>query len=365
MTDYAKWDRFAADVSSSSESENEALKSEIEGIAREREASSREEDLGTATHQPPPPATASSSGKDDPAPLGSDIEPSPVEQSLAAQKLVDELRLKERGLIELRHRKDECDSVREVLSFLPSKTRHQVMVPVGRGQLCFQEGEILHAGEVYVKLDEETFVERTCEQAAGILQRRSEGLEGAAEALERGIVSLRSAVASETDRLRKAAVKAKLDALELVARQKSNLVDIEVGAEEEEYWSGKDRRVPPRSSGPAVTDEEFESTLTKLSALEKLEEGETSDSTQEAAAPTAAGVSAPQEVKARDGGGEGTRDPIEEGSDGRRATKQRDAFTGSIVEKSKPGSPSQGSDTANTTRPVSRFKLSLQNRKPS
>lgn len=64
----------------------------------------------------------------------------------------------------------DYDDLRELLTDLPEKLTHPVMVPYG--PLAFFEGQLQHTNEVLVQLSSEWFVERTAKHAMGTIDRR-------------------------------------------------------------------------------------------------------------------------------------------------------------------------------------------------
>ncbi|QDZ24191.1 hypothetical protein HOP50_12g67280 [Chloropicon primus] len=353
MTDYAKWDKFVADLSSDSDDGGVGIVSENRGVAS-RDASSRGyaargKDEGEPVQDREHGAEGIASVVDAYKTIEgvSGVE-SVLELSLGAQKLVEELGVNEKGLDRVRALREECDSVREALSVFPTKTRHQVMVPLGNGRgskLAFREGELVHPNEVFVKLDE-TYVERTAAQAAAILERRGAHYSKQERDLEEKAVALRRSIAFASE----------------AANLRGNFIDIyededEMRRYEEELALRRKQGGGRKQKGQEpVTDEEFDTMLQKLESLEKLEDAGSDKSLPEVKSVGEAGTS---------GGSQAVQERAAE------KTNRHQAFTGSVVEKrvggasrGKPGGSGQGGgeQEQRRTRPVSRFKMSLQNR---
>ena len=70
----------------------------------------------------------------------------------------------EHTLAELEDHRDQYDALLGVLDDLPSKLRHDVMVPFG-SNMAFFEGEIRHTNEVVMHLGDCWFAERTVANA--------------------------------------------------------------------------------------------------------------------------------------------------------------------------------------------------------
>ena len=66
--------------------------------------------------------------------------------------------------------KEDYETVDKLLSDLPKKTRHDVMVPIG--PLAFMPGQLIHTNEIMVLLGDNWFAERSATQAMEIAQRR-------------------------------------------------------------------------------------------------------------------------------------------------------------------------------------------------
>lgn len=73
--------------------------------------------------------------------------------------------------------KNELESVKSQLKSLPSKTRHDIMVPFGVSNpstppLMLMEGSIVHTNEIMVLLGDNWFVERSASESIDIINRR-------------------------------------------------------------------------------------------------------------------------------------------------------------------------------------------------
>lgn len=76
---------------------------------------------------------------------------------------------------ELLKARREYAEVEAVLSSLPSRLCHDVMVPVG--PLAFAPGRLVHTNEVLCLLGDNLFVEKTAAKAAAMARRRRERVE--------------------------------------------------------------------------------------------------------------------------------------------------------------------------------------------
>lgn len=66
--------------------------------------------------------------------------------------------------------RQEYEQLKDTLTTLPHKTRHSIMVPVGKK--AFFPGELVHTNELMVLLGDNYFAERSAVQAAEIVDRR-------------------------------------------------------------------------------------------------------------------------------------------------------------------------------------------------
>ena len=235
MTDYAKWDRFAAALDSDSSSDDDAGNSQRPAMPpareplRNRGGGSRASDDGvTAT---------------------------PLELGIVGEKLSDTLRVEENHVGILRSQRRECEDVGALMDMLPQKTRHRVMVPVGRS--AFYEGELVNTNTLVVKMDDGTALERTPQQTASILARRREDLTRQIGEAEGRIEGLRTSVSMLADTTAAA----------------GNFVDIRATEDEDASIMAAPAHLGTAKRKAPVTDEEFDEMMRKLDALERLEEG--------------------------------------------------------------------------------------------
>lgn len=82
--------------------------------------------------------------------------------------------------------KDELESVKSQLKSLPSKTRHEIMVPFGVSNpsappLMLMEGSIVHTNEIMVLLGDNWFLERSASESIDIINRRQRKIESLVE----------------------------------------------------------------------------------------------------------------------------------------------------------------------------------------
>ena len=268
--------------------------------------------------------------------------------------------MKEEATRQLKAKKEECDSVIDVLKFMPTKTRHQVMVPLGEGEgkgkpLAFQEGELVHTNEMLMKLDD-VLVERTPDQAMDVLKRRSEALGKEGEEAEKGIASLQNSLRFAS-----------------AAASQGDFIDIreeyESESEEEEEKEKREVRRPQRPKKEVVTDQEFEDMMKKLEHFESLEIDADPGSTS--------GVPQDNEqnrkkketklVSSSSQGGKGSKGSSSSTTDSSGPGRRKEAFTGSVAERV---GIARAKETAvdkkkieppnSNNRPVSHFKMSLK-----
>jgi prefoldin subunit 5 len=379
MTDYSKWDKFCAEIDSDSDG--------VEDIESPPPAKTRAAEAAATSSKLHQPRLADTGGS------------TPLELNLLAQKVAEALKVEEKALEALKEKKQQCLDTQDVLSFMPSKTRHKVMVPCGSGGngnsngkslLAFQEGELVHTNEVLVKLDKEVCVERTAAQAKSILERKQSLLDGQIKEAEASLQSLRSTLSFTSD------------------ATSENFIDIreeyesssESECEDDKDASSASAQQKKKREGPLVTDEEFGEMMKKLDKFEKLEleseESSTSHNPNQQQQPTtiqggavpiqSAAGAVPSKVSGAGAVGPASTSAslkakqersIEE--ENQRKKSQYDAFSGKVVEKtnanvkvnvkSNPSSlgssggaeePAIQTTKRSSSRPVSRFKMSLQ-----
>ncbi len=306
-----------------------------------------------------------------------------VDWEAAAGQMAGLTAAKEAALLELRRQKEDVAGTLDLLPSLPSKTRHQVMVPLGGGGLpsgagagggpllAFQEGELVHTNEVFVRLGEEALVERTPEQAAGILKRRAASLEAAIGEAEKEVQSMRSSLAL---------------AAELYGQRANNeaggdnIIDIREDYVSDDEGEGMGEAEAGKGRGKGgkhleVSDGEFEDMLVKLERLERLERFEAAAEAKTEAKAGAEPSSQPgpptptPPARATAGSSSSTSPsrsalPAPVASAGSRPAE---AFTGSVVEKGRRpvaamAAPRQAGAAEQSDRqgekPRSRFKMS-------
>ncbi|KAL1918486.1 uncharacterized protein VTP21DRAFT_3146 [Calcarisporiella thermophila] len=105
------------------------------------------------------------------------------------QLMQDSLHASERTLQEAISVHQGYQSLKALLSDLPSKTSHQVMVPLGK--CAFVPGKLIHTNEVMVRLGEEYFAERSASQACDIIDRRLNDTQEQIENLRKNVEEIK------------------------------------------------------------------------------------------------------------------------------------------------------------------------------
>ena len=106
----------------------------------------------------------------------------------AQQHYYRQLRTHRQDLAKFKESRREHLAAVEMLGELPEKTRHGIMVPLGK--MAFVPGELIHTNEVLVLLGDNYFAERSACQAAEIMQRRIEVIDRVISTTEKNIKDL-------------------------------------------------------------------------------------------------------------------------------------------------------------------------------
>lgn len=154
-----------------------------------------------------------------------------------------------------------CDVVTE----LPQRTSHRVMVPLGRR--AFMPGRLVHTNELLVHLGGQTYAERTAAQTAAILARRMETLEGEAARCREEVQRLEQQLSVGAD----------------VAVNEAGLIEIQETYDEAVHGRAASATVPSqpaailmsdakqRATQAEPDDDELDAMLARMEALEVME----------------------------------------------------------------------------------------------
>ncbi|KAL0278328.1 UNVERIFIED_CONTAM: hypothetical protein PYX00_000176 [Menopon gallinae] len=100
------------------------------------------------------------------------------------QSLADEaLDRNDRSVITWTKYRDDLEGTKEILSWLPKKLKHDVMVPIGPKALM--RGKIVHTNELLVNLGETWFVKKTASQTVDLCNRRIKECDSMLEKLKK------------------------------------------------------------------------------------------------------------------------------------------------------------------------------------
>ncbi|KAI9277352.1 hypothetical protein BC943DRAFT_364269 [Umbelopsis sp. AD052] len=99
----------------------------------------------------------------------------PHELAQYAARISDHLKELEASVDQWREYRDDYKQLGQLLSTLPDKTSHDIMVPIGK--LAFMPGRIVHTNEVLALLGDNWFADVSAKEAAEIVARRQQVVE--------------------------------------------------------------------------------------------------------------------------------------------------------------------------------------------